>query len=124
MNAVEQVAFVTVESGDDMIVSFFITAADDPSDGRSLTLLRSAKWEHLLPEWERGVHVSDEALPEESLDNNFLQRIRVGNAEIELESTRFKRNLDIRRLDASDLGAITTSLQEMNFDGRFALEIL
>jgi hypothetical protein len=41
METYEPVAFVALETGDDLIVSFFVASADDPSDGRSITLLLS-----------------------------------------------------------------------------------
>jgi hypothetical protein len=41
METYEPVAFVALETGDDLIVSFFVPSADDPSDGRSITLLLS-----------------------------------------------------------------------------------
>lgn len=124
MDNAEPVAFVSIELGDDLVVSFFLVAADDPSDGRSLTLLRSVKWENLLPEWGRGVWVSDEALPEQSHENNLLERIRIGSSKIEVEATRFSRVLDVSRIGKSDLEAIASSLRKMNFDDKFSLQIV
>ena len=53
----ERVDFITAESGDDLIVSFAIRLAE-PGEIRSLTLLRTPKYEFLLDESERGVQVS------------------------------------------------------------------
>ena len=55
----EIVDFITVESGDDLIVSFAIRGAE-PNEIRSLTLLRTPKYEILLDDSERGVNVSDD----------------------------------------------------------------
>ena len=124
MNTYEPVAFVSTDAGDDLIVSFFVTRPDDPSDGRSLTLLRALKWEYLLPDWERGVKVSDEGSPdEEEWPDNFLEQIRLGDGTVELKSTHYERKLDLRRLDKSDLKAMKKLLKKMNFDKRFKLEI-
>ena len=50
----QRVEFITVEEGQDLIVSFALA----PSGHRSLTLIRSPQYEHLLPEEERGVTIS------------------------------------------------------------------
>ena len=57
----EVVQFMTAEIGDDLIVSFFVAKPHDPTDGRSIILMRDKKWEHLVAEWERGVAVSHQA---------------------------------------------------------------
>ena len=54
----EFVAFLTAETGDDLIVSFAICEPDDPTDIESLTILRTPKYEFFLDEWERGATVS------------------------------------------------------------------
>jgi hypothetical protein len=41
----ELVAFITVETGDDLIVSFAVCEADDPTAIESLTILRTPKFE-------------------------------------------------------------------------------
>jgi len=46
MDNYEPVIFISVESGDDLIVSFFVVSPDDPTDGRSLILMRSPKWDN------------------------------------------------------------------------------
>jgi hypothetical protein len=48
-----RVEFITTEDEADLIVSFAIA----PAAERSLTLLRSPQYEHLLPEEERGITV-------------------------------------------------------------------
>jgi hypothetical protein len=100
MDTYEPVAFVSIEAGDDLTVSFFVTKPDDPSDGRSLTLLRALKWEYLLPDWER---------------------IRLSDVTVELKSTHYERKLDLSRLAKSDVKAMKKLLKKMNFDKRFDL---
>ena len=48
----EVVAFITIEEGDDLIVSFAI-ADEEPGEIVSLTLLRTPKYEFILPTDER-----------------------------------------------------------------------
>ena len=54
----EFVAFITVQTGDDLIVSFAVCEPDDPADIESLFILRTPKYESFLEEWERGASVS------------------------------------------------------------------
>ena len=56
------VSFVTLEDGVDLIVSFAI-ADEEPGEIVSLILLRTPKYEALLPADERGVTVSHESFP-------------------------------------------------------------
>jgi hypothetical protein len=55
----EAVSFITTEDSDDLIVSFALED-DEPGEVVSLILLRTPKYESLLPENERGVSVSHE----------------------------------------------------------------
>jgi len=52
----ENAWFITNEDGDDLIVSFAIPI-DESGDVKSLTLLRTPKYEFALDESERGVNV-------------------------------------------------------------------
>ena len=54
----EFVAFITVQTGDDLIVSFAVCQPEDPADIESLMILRTPKYESFLEEWERGASVS------------------------------------------------------------------
>jgi hypothetical protein len=54
----ELVAFITVETGEDLVISFAVCKPDDPADIESLTILRTPKYEAFLEEWERGASVS------------------------------------------------------------------
>jgi hypothetical protein len=124
MDTYEQVSFVSLDDGDDLIVSFLVIRPDDPSDGRSITLLRDRKWEHLLPDQERGVKVADEGAPdEEEWQDNLLESVRVSDSAVESKSMHFERKLDVRKLGATDLQATRELLKKMNFDRRFILEL-
>lgn len=124
MDEFEPVTFISVESGDDLIVSFFVVKSGDPTDGRSIILMRGRKWENLLPEWERGVRVSDEERSDdEEYEDNFLERIRLGNATVEITSKHYRLKLDLRKVERSELRAAKKLLKKMNYDKRFKLEV-
>ncbi len=66
--------FITNEDGDDLIVSFAIPT-DESGDVRSLTLLRTPKYEFALDESERGVKISFEDFPDDR--NEFLKKLTI-----------------------------------------------
>ena len=69
----ENAWFITNEDGDDLIVSFAIPI-DDAGNIKSLTLLRTRKYEFALEESERGVTVSREDFPNDRNVNDSLWR--------------------------------------------------
>jgi len=118
------VHFMTTESGDDLIVSFFVAKSQDPSDGRSIILMRDMKWEYLLEESERGVRISDEDFPEyEDAEDNELEGIRIDNTVVEIETKHRRYRLDLRHVEEADLRAAKRILKKMNYDRRFQLTI-
>ena len=56
----DTVAFISCETGTDLIVSFAVCNPEDPTEVESLTLMRTPKYEGLLYERERGATVSFE----------------------------------------------------------------
>ena len=105
-------------------MSFFVANPDDPTDGRSIILLRDRKWENLLPEWERGVKVFDEGSEDdEERADNFLERIRLGTSTAEIWSKHQRHELDLRNVERSQLAAAKKLLKKMNYDKRFKLEV-
>ena len=125
MGDFESVTFISIENEDDLILSFFIAPPDDPTDGRSLILLRSPKWEILIPDQERGVKVSDEAwLVEEKWEDNFLERIQLGDTTAVVDGRYSQHKLDLSRVERSDLRAARKILKKMNFDKRYKLEFV
>ena len=120
----ELVQFVTAEIGDDLILSFFVAKPHDPTHGRSIILMRDKKFEHLIAEWDRGVRVSDEDIPEdEEADNNFLEGIRISNTVVEIETTHRRYKLDLRKVDEPEVQAAKKILKKMNYDKRFKLTV-
>ena len=116
----EPVAFLRVEDGDDLIVSFAITQAE-AYDVASLTLLRTPKYEHFLADYDRGVDVSHERFPEH--DDDRLRRIGLADGVVEIETAHTRYALDVSRVEREELRNARRVLKQMNFDGRFALEL-
>ena len=120
----ELVQFMTAEIGDDLILSFFVAKPHDPIHGRSIILMRDKKFEHLVAEWDRGVKVSDEDVPEnEEAENNFLEGIRIGNTVAEIETTHRRYKLDLRKVGEPEVRAAKKILKKMNYDKRFKLTV-
>ncbi len=121
MNDPEFVSFISVEEGDDLIVSFFVMDPDDPAEGRSLILMRNPRLERLLPEADWGVSVSDEGVLTEG-DFNLLERIRLGESTAEIVSREYVRTLELRKVEASEIEEAREVLKKMNLANRFQLE--
>jgi hypothetical protein len=113
----ELVAFITVQTGDDLIVSFAVCQPDDPSDIESLTILRTPKYEFFLEEWERGASVSFRRNP--ARDEKVLLRevfYAPDEKSVTLRTDHETYNLDVRKVDPRELSAMCRVLRKMNFD--------
>ena len=118
----DSVDFISVDDQDDLIVSFYIVSEDGLGAGRSLILLRDRKWESLVTEEEKGVKVSDEGIDDGGLDSVFLTKIVLSDSRAAVETTRTRYELDLRRVDPSEVADAKSVLEKMNFDKRFELE--
>jgi len=116
----EHVDFITVESGDDLIVSFAIRQAE-PGEIRSLTLLRTPKYEFILDEPGRGVHVSDEDCEED--EDNLLEAVDFHGEEVRIVCRDSEYRLNCSGVGADELEDAKKILGAMNFDRRFNLRI-
>lgn len=103
------VPFMTVEDGDDLIVSFAL----GPHAERSLTLLRTPKFEGLLPEAERGVSVGTGG---GSTDRELLRRVAWGAESVHLYTTHREYRLNVRSVEPEELRDGRAVLAKMNFD--------
>lgn len=112
----EQVEFITVESEDDLIVSFVILR-DDGEDIRSITLLRTPVCEQFLDESERGVSVSDDDCDEDNHD--LLEEILFRGEKVQLVRRDACYNLNCSRVDEAEYAAAKDTIAAMNFDKRF-----
>ena len=115
----EQVSFITVETGDDLILSFAVQRRDDPSEIESLTLMRTPKYEFLLDEHERGVGVSFER--HEDDEDDFLQKIDYVEADavVRIQTISCEYELDVRKVALEDLKQMRKVLKKMNYDQKF-----
>jgi hypothetical protein len=107
------VSFVTVQDGNDLIVSFAI-ADEEPGEIISLILLRTPKYEGLLPPDERGVSVSHEAFPEDD-DRDRLRRLKMSGSVVTVETTRAQYDLDVSDVDRRELLEAQRILKKMKF---------
>ena len=116
----ETVDFITSEEGDDLIVSFAITD-EEPGEIVTLMLLRSPKYESMLPDEERGVSVSHERDFDD--EGDYLRRVSFVDSVMTIESTRRRYQLDMSRVDRNELKAARRVLTRMNFDKGFVLDL-
>ena len=115
------VSFVTLQDGDDLIVSFAI-AAEEPGEIISLILLRTPKYEALLPADERGVSVSLESFPEDDERDN-LRRLAMTGSVVAIGTTRTQYDLDVSDVERRELLEAQRILKKMNFDRCFILDL-
>jgi hypothetical protein len=118
----ELVAFITVQAGDDLVISFAVCKPDDPTDIESLTILRTPKYEVFLYEWERGASVSFGR--DLQGDERVLLREVVyasGDKFIKLRTGHHTYKLDVRKVDPSELSAMCRVFRKMNFDSSIQL---
>ena len=116
--AMKTVSFIHTEIKDDLIVSFALCVADDPTDVESLTLLRTPKYEGFLEERERGVKVSLELE-----EKGFLKDVAFdqNGAAVHLRTSECGFELDLRRVASVDIKDMLKVLKLMNFDGRLEI---
>ena len=116
----ECVSFIRTEIGDDLILSFVIE--DEPGEVKSLILMRTPKYEFVFEDYERGVNVSHEDLPDR--DDDLLSRIRLASDFVTIESTYNRYELDVSHVDRKELDEARAILRKMNFDNRFTIELV
>ncbi len=116
------VKFISLEETDkDLIISFAIDLRG--FDINSLTLLRTLFLEDILPEEERGVHVTYEGDEYEQEDFNMLTSIKISDDILLVESTFRAYCLDISSLLKSDINEMVKLLEKQNYDNRFTIKI-
>ena len=118
----ELVAFITVQTGDDLIVSFAVCEPDDPTEIESLTIVRTPKYEFFLREWERGASVSFGR--NLGRDEKMMLREVVYTSDdkrITLRTGHYTYKLDVRKVDPSELSAMCSVFRSMNFDSSIQL---
>ena len=118
----EPVSFINIEDDPpDLILSFAIWQPESENI-RSLILMRTPKYEFILDETERGVIVSDEALPDD--EDGMLKEIEFGDDFVRIIANHHQFELDLRKVDKEDIEQAKTLLKRMNFDNRFEIRIV
>lgn len=111
--------FITVEDdGDDLIVSFPL---DEPAT-ESLTLLRTPKYESLLPEDERGVSIGPDDGDEFS--RQVIVSVEWGVDSVKLETNTQSYLFNLKAVSAEEIGEAKRVLKKMNFDRSFDLKTI
>ena len=117
----ELVSFINSEDdGTDQIVSFALAYGE--MEIRSLTLLRTPKFEAMLDEAERGVSVSMEGETVDDFDILAVVRLDANLVTIETQASRYE--LDVSRVDPTEVSEMKSLIERMNFDHKFAIEYL
>ena len=117
----ERASFITVEDGDDLIVSFAVPG-DGPLDVNSMTLIRTPKYELLLPYDERGVYASYDGSP--GMKRDMLTQVQWIGQEVRIICLDHEYVVDVRGVDDEEISEAQRVLKKMNFDDRFALRIV
>ncbi len=115
----DTVAFITTETGDDLIVSFAVQDPRDPTAVESLTLIRTPKYEFIFDEHDRGVSVSFDRNDE--VEDAFLQEVDYLEAQsvVRVKTSSRQYELDVRKVAAKELKRMRQVLHKMNYDKRF-----
>jgi len=117
----KNVSFITTEDGDDLIVSFAIPGPD-LFDVKSLTLLRTPKYEFILLDAERGVNVSYDDFPDD--EDDYLEKIEIGRDVVRLVTRHRRYTLDVRHVADEQKKRMKRILKRMNFDNKFTLKVV
>jgi len=107
--------------GVDLIVSFAIPGLD-PYDVKSLTLLRTPKYEFIWNDAERGVNVSYDDYPDD--EDDLLEEVHIDGCAVRITTGHRSYTLDVRDVDRKEMTEGKKILGRMNFDNRFKLQIV
>ena len=109
------VPFITIDDADDLVVSFGL----GEHSSTSLTLLRTPKYESLIPEEVRGVSVRTEA--SNFSEPEILRSVRWSGSEVEIQTTVRRYVLDVSSVNRAEMKEARVVLAKMNFDRCFVL---
>lgn len=114
--------FISLEETDkDLIISFAIDNYDTSIS--SLILHRTLFYEEILPEEERGVHVTYESDSYEQEDFNMLININISDKNVFIDSTFRKYTVDISKIEKEEISEMLKLLSKQNHDKKFLLQI-
>jgi hypothetical protein len=116
----EVVRFIDCQTGDDLIVAF-ACVVDEFGEIQSLILLRTPKYEFVFHDSERGVSVNFESDVDDERD--LLQEVAYDKAASVIRiQTQFRTfDLDVGKVDPSEIKTMRRTLRKMNFDNRLKL---
>jgi hypothetical protein len=118
----EIVSFISIEDDPpDLILSFAIWQPE-LDDIRSLILIRTPEYEHLLDESERGVKVSDEAWLND--EDDMLRKIELGDDFVRIITAYHQFELDLGKIEIEEIKQARSILERMNFDNCFEIQIV
>lgn len=119
----ESVAFITCESGVDIIVSFAVCNPSAPTEIESLTILRTPKYEHFLPAEERGASVSfDRENSSEEEPSKLKEVIYYSEGKsVVLVTNQNNYELDVSKTSSSELRKMCNVFRRMNHDSSIRL---
>lgn len=109
------VPFISIDDADDLVVSFGL----GEHSSTSLALLRTPKYESLIPEEERGVSVRTEA--SSFSEPELLRSVRWSGSEVEIQTSLRRYVLDVGSVDRAEMKEARVVLAKMNFDQCFAI---
>lgn len=117
----ETVAFITIQTGDDLILSFAVQALDDWEEIESLIFMRTPKYEFLLEEHERRVSAHFERYGDD--EDDYLEAFEYLRADeiIRIKTRLHDYELDVRKVEAKDLRSMARILHKLNFDQKVKL---
>jgi hypothetical protein len=110
------VPFITVEDDDDLIASFGL----GPHAETSLTLMRTPKYEPMLPEEDRGVSVNAGGMGRSTRE--WLVSVTWGANLVRIRTSATEYVLDICTVDPVEISGAKLVLRKMNFDARFEMK--
>jgi hypothetical protein len=114
----ESVAFMSTQTGTDLVVAFAPNAAGAPEEIESLILMRTLKFEVFLEQWERGIRVYSERLGEE--ESEGLEDVVYLEADsiVTLKAAAHTYTPDVHRVDRGHIAAMRKLRRRMNCDRR------
>lgn len=117
----DNVKFITTETGKDLVLSFALERIEDPEGINSLILLRTKEYERFLDPVERGVSVSLESDDDDERD--LLREVHFDKdaATIRLRTESREYQLDLREVDPVELEEMCMLLRKLNFDQQLRL---
>jgi len=115
------VGFITTEDNDDLLVSFAIRVSDY-ADLKSLTLLRTPKYEFILDAAERGVKVFYDDYPDD--EDDLLEELEIEEHVVKITTSHRSYTLDVQDVDSDEVKEALKILEKMNFDQQFRLRIV